>query len=47
MPTKISELMSFGALTVPPDKPLAEIVGRMRRIGHEGYPVIDDNGQVI
>ena len=47
MPTKISELMSFGALTVPPDKPLAEIVGRMRRIGHEGYPVVDENGQVI
>jgi len=47
MPTKISDLMSFGALTVPPDKTLADIVGRMRRIGHEGYPVVDGQGRVL
>lgn len=42
----VSQLMSFGVQTVAPDDALREVVTRLRRIGHEGYPVVE-NGQVI
>lgn len=45
--TQVRDLMSFGALTVSADERLSDIVGQMRRIGHEGYPVLNDDGQVI
>jgi tRNA nucleotidyltransferase (CCA-adding enzyme) len=42
----VSQLMSFGVQTVAPDDALRDVVTRLRRIGHEGYPVVQD-GQVI
>lgn len=44
--TRISELMSYGVQTVAPDRPLSEIIRHIRRIGHEGYPVVE-NGRVV
>lgn len=44
--TTVRELMSFGVLTVQPDELLGDVVGKLRRIGHEGYPVLKDN-QII
>ena len=45
--TKVREIMSFGVLTVNADDQLDSIIGRLRRIGHEGYPVIDSQGQLV
>jgi tRNA nucleotidyltransferase (CCA-adding enzyme) len=47
--TVVGDLMSYGPLTVNVDATLASLVERLRRIGHEGYPVIDasDNGRVV
>jgi tRNA nucleotidyltransferase (CCA-adding enzyme) len=42
----VRQLMSRGAQTVAPDDVIREIVPRLRRIGHEGYPVLED-GRVI
>lgn len=44
--TRVRDLMSRNPLTVTPDAKLGDILGRLRRIGHEGYPVIE-NGQVV
>ncbi|MEL6150497.1 MAG: CBS domain-containing protein, partial [Chloroflexota bacterium] len=45
--TQVRDLMSYGALTVQAGRRLADIVGRLRRIGHEGYPVVDTDGQIV
>ena len=47
--TTVRDLMSFGPLTVNVDATLASLVERLRRIGHEGYPVIDagDDGRIV
>ncbi len=45
--TVVRDLMAFGALTVQQDEALSHLVGRLRRIGHEGYPVLDADGQVV
>ncbi len=44
--TTVRQLMSRGAQTVKPTDTIREIVPRLRRIGHEGYPVLE-NGRVI
>jgi CBS domain-containing protein len=38
--TTVRDIMSFGALSVRPNQPLSELIGRLRRVGHEGYPVV-------
>jgi tRNA nucleotidyltransferase (CCA-adding enzyme) len=44
--TRVANLMSYGVQTVAPDKKISEIIQQMRRIGHEGFPVIE-NGHII
>ncbi|HYO87151.1 MAG TPA: CBS domain-containing protein [Candidatus Limnocylindrales bacterium] len=39
--TRMSDLMSYGVHTVEADRPVAEVVSELRRIGHEGYPVVE------
>jgi tRNA nucleotidyltransferase (CCA-adding enzyme) len=43
---RVLELMSYGAHTVDASESLVNVVRQLRRIGHEGYPVVED-GQVI
>ncbi len=43
---RVADLMSFGVQTVMADSPLVDVVDRLQRIGHEGYPVMDD-GRVV
>ena len=43
---RVSELMSYGIQTVEVDQPIAEIIQQLRRIGHEGYPVLEE-GRVV
>ncbi len=44
---RIASIMSFGQVqTVQAHEKIADIITRIRRIGHEGYPVLD-NGEVI
>ncbi|HVU13975.1 MAG TPA: CBS domain-containing protein [Phototrophicaceae bacterium] len=42
----VADLMSRGVQTVAADATLASIIRRLRLIGHEGYPVVED-GHVI
>ncbi|MEQ8672674.1 MAG: CBS domain-containing protein [Aggregatilineales bacterium] len=42
----VAELMSYGTQTVDANALLVDIIQQMRRIGHEGFPVIDA-GKVI
>jgi len=45
-PTLIADLMSYGVQTVEADEKIEDVIVQMRRIGHEGYPVVK-HGQVI
>ncbi len=38
---RVGDLMSYGAQTVQADEAVTAIIARLRRIGHEGYPVLD------
>jgi tRNA nucleotidyltransferase (CCA-adding enzyme) len=38
--------MSFGVQTLGAEDRVGDVVGKLRRIGHEGYPVLE-NGQVV
>lgn len=41
---RIAHLMSFGQVqTVDADEKVVDIIAHIRRIGHEGYPVLDDD----
>jgi tRNA nucleotidyltransferase (CCA-adding enzyme) len=42
----LASLMSYGVQTVKADDRIGEIISRLRRVGHEGYPVIDNDGVV-
>src|SRR5215218_5568501 len=42
----VAELMSRGAQTIDPGATLESVVRKMRLIGHEGYPVVE-NGRVV
>lgn len=44
--TRVVDLMSYGLQTVTPDQPISAIIQQMRRVGHEGYPVVE-NGRII
>lgn len=47
-PVLVADLMSYGgSQIVSPDADLRQIIAHLRRIGHEGYPVLDENHQVI
>jgi tRNA nucleotidyltransferase (CCA-adding enzyme) len=46
-PVTVGDLMSKGVRTVSPERRITELVSEMRRVGHEGYPVVDKAGQVI
>ncbi|PID39304.1 MAG: tRNA nucleotidyl transferase [Proteobacteria bacterium] len=39
---QISDLMSFPVFSVPPDTPMSEVAGILRRRGCTGLPVVDD-----
>lgn len=43
---QVADLMSFGAQTVDAHQQVASVVQQVRRIGHEGYPVVD-HGRVV
>ena len=42
----VRDLMSYGVQTLEADKTLAQVIRKMRRIGHEGFPVVQD-GRVV
>ena len=42
----VADLMSHGVQTVDPNASLASVIRRLRLIGHEGFPVVE-NGQVV
>lgn len=41
MSDRVADLMSYGVQTVKANDVLSKIVSRLRRIGHEGYPVLE------
>jgi tRNA nucleotidyltransferase (CCA-adding enzyme) len=45
--SRVADLMSYGVQTVHAGDRIVEIIGQLRRIGHEGYPVIEADGQVV
>ncbi len=44
--TRVADLMSYSIQTVEAGKQVSEIIQHIRRIGHEGFPVLE-NGRVI
>jgi tRNA nucleotidyltransferase (CCA-adding enzyme) len=44
---RVGDLMSYGVQTVNVDEQLMDIIQHIRRIGHEGYPVIDAEKNVV
>ena len=42
---RVADLMSYGVQRVEASKKVKDVVGQMRHIGHEGYPVVE-NGAV-
>ncbi len=44
---KVAQLMSHGVKTVTAATPVATAAEQMQRLGHEGYPVIDEQNQII
>jgi len=42
----VEQIMSWGVQVLAPDTTVAEAADRMRRTGHEGFPVVE-NGQVV
>ena len=45
-PTTVEQIMSWGLNTLPAEFTVAETAQRMRRLGHEGFPVVDENGDL-
>ncbi|MFN8527225.1 MAG: CBS domain-containing protein [Anaerolineae bacterium] len=43
---RVADLMSFGAQTVTAHASIGKIAQRLRRLGHEGFPVVE-NGHVV
>ena len=41
--TRVSDLMSYGVQTIQAEQIIGDVVPKLRRIGHEGFPVLDDN----
>ncbi len=44
--TRVAELMSYGAQTVEARQRVDDVIHQIRRIGHEGYPVVEA-GRVV
>jgi tRNA nucleotidyltransferase (CCA-adding enzyme) len=44
--TRVSDLMSYGVQTFEVNQTVSSVAQQVRRIGHEGYPVIED-GRVV
>lgn len=45
--TRVANLMSYGVQTVRDNQKIGEVAQHLRRIGHEGYPVINQSGRVV
>ncbi len=45
-PVTVSQIMSYGVQTLSPDTTVADAYTRMRRYGHEGFPVVED-GRIV
>ena len=45
-PITVGQIMSWGLNTLASELTVAEAVQRMRRLGHEGFPVIDEAGEL-
>lgn len=43
---RVAQLMSYGVHTVNADVAIGDLIVTLRRIGHEGYPVVDE-GRVV
>lgn len=43
---RVAALMSYGVQTIDADAIIKDRIGWMRRVGHEGYPVVE-NGRVV
>jgi tRNA nucleotidyltransferase (CCA-adding enzyme) len=43
---RVADLMSYGVQTIEASTPVGKVIRTMRRIGHEGFPVVED-GQVV
>jgi tRNA nucleotidyltransferase (CCA-adding enzyme) len=39
--TRVADLMSYGVQTVDPNRPIGEVAPQLRRIGHEGFPIVE------
>lgn len=44
--TRVADLMSYSVQTVEADTRIIDLIQRIRRMGHEGYPVVD-KGQIV
>lgn len=44
--TRVADLMSYGVQTVNANEQIGDVIHRLRRIGHEGFPVLD-GGRVV
>lgn len=40
---RVADLMSWGVQTLEARQPLTDVIQHMRRIGHEGYPVVEQD----
>ncbi|MGC9356272.1 MAG: CBS domain-containing protein [Anaerolineae bacterium] len=43
----VRELMSYSVRTVRPETRIKEVAKQMLRTGHEGFPVVDEEGRVV
>jgi tRNA nucleotidyltransferase (CCA-adding enzyme) len=44
---QVRDLMSYGVRTVTPETPVSEVAEQMLRTGHEGFPVVGEDGRVL
>jgi tRNA nucleotidyltransferase (CCA-adding enzyme) len=44
---RVGDLMSYGVQTVRDDESIKDLLPRIHRIGHEGYPVLNAEGRVV
>ncbi|MBC8264914.1 MAG: CBS domain-containing protein [Anaerolineales bacterium] len=43
----VGQIMSYGVHTLPPDTTVADAAEMMRRYGHEGFPVVEEEGRIV
>jgi len=43
----VAEVMTRNFPVVPPTMPVTELVSRLKRSGHHGFPVVDDSGDLV